>query len=338
MHVLQKVLLTALFVALAVSAVFWLLSLRTVPPRSDITYGVTFSKFRSDELNLDWREVYEALLTDLKVRHFRFVAHWQMVEPEEGVFNFDELDYQMRRAEEEGAQVILAVGRRLPSWPECHEPSWIRDHPLEEQKDDIREYLTAVVSRYKDSPALTMWQVENEPFIIGFALGECGRLDIDFLDEEIALVKGLDPDTPILITGSGELGFWNNTWQRGDVFGTTLYRRVWNRDLNSYLTYPTTPAFFRAKRTFTELTTGVTKPAIIAELAAEPWVTHRIIDTPLEEQYARMDLPLLQASVDFAARTSFSVQYLWGAEWWYYVQEEHDDAHIWEWARTLFHE
>jgi hypothetical protein len=336
MHTAMKALVTFLLLAVFVTIAFFLLAFRSIPAQEDITYGVTFSKFRAEELALDWREVYEALLTDLAVKHFRFVAHWQMIEPQEDVYHFSELDYQMRRAEEEGAQVILAVGRRLPSWPECHEPEWIQSHSFEEQKDDIRDYITAVVERYKDSPALAMWQVENEPFIIGFALGECGHLDTDFLDEEIALVKLLDPDTPILITGSGELGLWNNTWERGDVFGTTLYRRVWNRDLNSYITYPTTPGFFRAKRTFTELTTGIRKPAIIAELAAEPWVIGRIIDTPLNAQLQRMDLSLLQTSVAFAARTSFNEQYLWGAEWWYYLKEIHDEPEIWNWTRHLF--
>ena len=173
-----KVALTIAFVTLFIAASFWVLQMRATPAPSEITYGVTFSKFRAEELNLNWREVYESLLTDLGVKHFRLVAHWQMVEPEEFEFNFTELDYQMRRAEEEGAQVILAIGRRLPSWPECHEPDWIKDHQFEDQKDDIRNYLAAVVNRYKDSPALAMWQVENEPFIIGFAIGECGKLDI----------------------------------------------------------------------------------------------------------------------------------------------------------------
>jgi len=308
-----------------------------IPPQSDIRYGVTFSKFRSDELSLDWKKTYDALLDDLGVRRFRLVAHWQMVEPKEGEYNFEELDYQFRRAEETDSSVILGVGRRLPSWPECHEPDWIQKYSFDEQKGHIRDLITVVVNRYKDSPALDMWQVENEPFIIGFALGQCGALDIDFLDEEIAIVKSLDPNHPVLLTGSGELGFWNNTWKRGDAFGTTIYRKVWNRDLNSFITYPTTPGFFRAKRTFTELATGkVGKRAIIAELAAEPWVIGRVVDTPLEEQLERMNLSLFEDTLHFAAATSFREQYLWGAEWWYYLKEVQGNDSFWERARPLF--
>lgn len=307
-----------------------------IPERGTIRYGVTFSAFRADELRLDWKRVYDALIDDLGVRRFRLVAHWKMVEPVEGHYNFEELDYQIKRAEETGSSVILGVGRRLPSWPECHEPDWIKKYSFDDQKGHIRDYITAVVTRYKDSPALSMWQVENEPFIIGFALGQCGALDIGFLDEEIELVNTLDGAHPVLLTGSGELGFWNNTWKRGDVFGTTIYRKVWNRDLNSFITYPTTPGFFRAKRKFTELLTRKEKPAIIAELAAEPWVVKSVVETPLEEQLERMNLSLLEDTLAFAARTSFDEQYLWGAEWWYYLKEVQGDDSFWERTRMLF--
>lgn len=336
MRLVQKILLTLLFVALFIVGAFWVLASLPEEPE-EILYGVTFSKFRADELQLDWKQAYDALIYDLGVRRLRLVAHWQMVEPVEGQYNFEELDYQMRRAEEAGASVILGVGRRLPSWPECHEPDWVQKYSFEEQKEHIRDLLTEVVTRYKDSPALDAWQVENEPFIIGFAIGNCGKLDIGFLDEEIALVKELDPAHPVLLTGSGELGLWNNTWVRGDAFGTTVYRRVWNRDLNSFIDYPSSPAFFRAKRAFTELTTGKWgKRAIIAELAAEPWVIKPVIETPLEEQFKRMDLPFFEATLRFAARTSFEEQYLWGAEWWYYLKVVHGDDSFWERARQLF--
>ncbi|XKT74395.1 MAG: beta-galactosidase [Patescibacteria group bacterium UBA2163] len=332
-HIVFTLLLLIVFIGIVFNV---LAAIPSIPEK--VTYGVTFSKFRADELNLPWKDTYRALLEDLGVRHFRLVAHWQMIEPEQGSFNFDELDYQMRLAEEYGAEVVLAVGRRLPSWPECHEPSWIKDESLEEQKDDVRAYITAVVERYKDSPALKEWQVENEPFIIGFALGQCGALDIEFLEEEVALVRTLDPAHPVLLTASGELGFWNNTWVRGDVFGTTLYREVWNRDLDAFVSYPTTPAFFRAKRAFTELTTLERKPAIIAELAAEPWVEKPIVDTPLEEQLYRMNIEKLHETITFAKRTSFERQYLWGAEWWYYLKEIQNYDAVWEWARPLFEE
>ncbi len=301
----------------------------------DVAYGATFSKLRAEELNLPWQETYDALLDELGVRKLRLVAHWDMVEPAEGVFTFDELDYQMRRAEEVGAEVILAIGRRLPSWPECHEPEWAADDTRVRQEQQLA-YMRAVVERYQDSPALKWWQVENEPFIIGYAREQCGELDVPFLDEEIALVRQLDPAHPMLLTASGELGLFNNTWNRADVFGTTLYRSVWNLDLNSYITYPLPPSLYRAKLAFVELLSGERKPAIIAELALESWTPQATRDTPLSEQLSRMNLQIFDETIQYAAETGFPEQYVWGAEWWYYLKKTHDYPELWERGKELF--
>src|SRR5690348_16991142 len=102
-----------------VLGVLYALSWHPAPKHND--YGVSFSKFHADELGLNWRQVYLALLDDLKIRNFRFSAHWPLTEPTDGVYNFSELDYQMQQARNRDASVILAVGRRLPGWPECHE-------------------------------------------------------------------------------------------------------------------------------------------------------------------------------------------------------------------------
>src|SRR3990167_7262255 len=97
-----------------IGATLYALSVRDIPEK--ISYGVSFSKFHADELKLDWKETYLALLNDLKVKHFRFSAHWPNTEPQEGKFNFSELDFQMAETKKHGADAILAVGRRLPGW------------------------------------------------------------------------------------------------------------------------------------------------------------------------------------------------------------------------------
>lgn len=336
MKLFQQILLVLFLLTLFLYGVFWLLA--SIPRQSDaITYGVTFSKFRTDELGLDWKETYDALVDDLGVRHFRFVAHWDITEPEEGVFDFTALDYQMKRAEETGSMATIAIGRRLPSWPECHMPEWAERLPSDERDQKLLEYMQTVIERYKDSPALKWWQIENEPYIIGFAYENCGSIDSHFLEKEIDFVRSADPDHPVLLTASGELGFWNNTWSRADAFGTTLYRYVYNADLKSFITYPTTPSFFRAKRTFTELTVrNPDIPAVISELAAEPWPVKAIVDTSLEEQFTRMNLTRFDKIIEFASKTSFVEQYLWGAEWWYYLKVVHGDDSFWERARKLF--
>lgn len=330
--------LLALGIALLVLAgvVWWAANAQPIPSEDEIIYGVTYTVPRANELKLDWKNVYDALLDDLEVRKFRFVAHWDLIELKDGVYDIATLDYQMRRAEEVGATVTLAIGRRLPGWPECHIPSWAKELPQDKQREKLLEFMGYIIDRYKDSSALRYWQVENEPFIIGYAKQNCGALDVDFLDEEIAYVRSKDSSHEILLTASGELGIWNGTWKRADVFGTTLYRHVYNADVKSFISYPTTPWFFRAKRTLAEVITGEKKPAIISELAAEPWPVGAIIDTPLSEQLELMSMERFEETLQFAERTSFVEQYLWGAEWWYYLKEVHNRPEFWERARSLF--
>src|SRR3989338_11173516 len=119
---MKKILQGALVVFVVVFGAVWILSLRS--PASEIVYGVSFSKLHSDELGLNWKDVYLTLLDDLGVRHLRLSAHWPMVEPRDGVYDFSVLDYQIAEAAARGADVILAVGRRAPGWPECHTPKW----------------------------------------------------------------------------------------------------------------------------------------------------------------------------------------------------------------------
>ena len=119
--------------------ILFLLSLKEKP--EEITYGVSFNTLYAEELHLDWKKVYLAILDDLKVRHLRLSSHWTMVEPKQDIFNFSELDFQISEAEKRDADVILGVGRRLPRWPECHVPEWAKDMPWEEQKLEIKDLL-----------------------------------------------------------------------------------------------------------------------------------------------------------------------------------------------------
>ena len=174
------------------------------PIPEKITYGMSFNTPYARELGLDWQVTYDAILDDLQVRQLRLAAHWPMVEPEPGKYNFSELDYQLSRAAEVEASVILAVGRRLPRWPECHIPGWVRALPQAEQQAAQLRYMQAVVERYRHFPNIIYWQVENEPFLKAFAFEHCGELDVNFLDQEIAWVRTLDPSPPFLVTDSGK--------------------------------------------------------------------------------------------------------------------------------------
>jgi hypothetical protein len=214
---MKKILLISAIVIVLVALA---LSSRPIPEK--INYGASFSVFHSRELDLDWKPVYDALLNDLKIKKFRLSAHWPLTEPQNNQFNWSELDYQITEAEKHDAKVVLAVGRRLPGWPECHEPDWVKNYSKEDKQREVLEYITAVVNRYKKSPAISYWQIENEPFLNVFSKENCQNfLDKEFLQKEIDLVKQLDAESfaasssrprKILVTDSWEISLWKDAY------------------------------------------------------------------------------------------------------------------------------
>lgn len=324
----------ALWILIIPVIVLWILSWDWYgEPSKQIEYGVSFSRFHSDELKLDWKQTYSALLNDLGVKNFRFSAHWSLTEPKNNQFNFSEMDYQMDQARAQNASVILAVGRRLPGWPECHEPDWALNLDKKEKQEEILEYIEKVVQRYKNYPNLVYWQVENEPFLTFFSRSACGELDKDFLEKEIDWVKRLDPLRPVMVTDSGEFGNWFQAYRRGDVFGTSLYLYIWNRRFGP-LRYPVIPAFFKIKHNLVRLFLP-DKPAMIIELSSEPWLLAPIVNTPLEVQLEQMGIDRFNRMIDFSSKTGFDKIYLWGAEWWYWLKQQGHLEH-WERAKEIF--
>ncbi len=331
MRRLFKVLIILAGVMAILAAAVLLLLRKDAPER--ITYGVSFNTPYALELGLDPRETYLAILDELGVRHLRLAAHWTVVEPARDTYDFTELDFQLAEAEKRGADVVFGVGRRLPRWPECHVPPWARDLSWDEQKAEIRDYIRAVVTRYKEYSSIVYWQVENEPYLGVFANEHCGDLDEDFLKEEIELVRSLDGTRPILVTDSGNLGTWQGAYSAGDAFGTSVYVYFWNPELGQFKTI-LPPAFYRLKENLFALIYGK-KPTFLIELSAEPWLLEPVTNVPLDTQYSRMDVKKFEEILTYAKETRYDTQYLWGAEWWYWLHMK-GESHMWDRAKQLY--
>lgn len=326
-----KILGTLGAVAVLLLIVLLILARKDVPDK--IIYGMSYNVPYARELGLEPDKVFDAILHDLGVRHLRLAAHWTLIEPAPDQYDFSWMDADIKKAEEAGAQVIFGVGRRLPRWPECHVPQWAQELSWEDQQKEIREYIEAVVTRYKDSPAITHWQVENEPFLEVFAHDHCGDLDEAFLEEEVALVRTLDPSRPILVTDSGNLGMWHGAYRAGDAFGTSVYVYFWNPELGQFRTV--LPAWaYRAKENILSFLFGQ-KETFLIELSLEPWLIEPVVNVPLADQFERMDLEKMDEILRYAEDTRFEKQYLWGAEWWYWLKEQ-GHPEIWERGQTLF--
>ncbi len=310
---------------------FSLFFVGSVPQADKIAWGVNFSQKHSQSLGLDWKENYLALLDDLKVKNIKLAAHWDLIEPQENQFNFQDLDWQLEKAEEKGAKIILAIGMKTPRWPECHIPEWAKNKSKQEQQKEILKMLENIVLRYKDSPTIKYWQVENEPF---FPFGDCPWVDKDFLKKEIDLVKFLDKKDRVLISDSGEGSFWIQAAIFGDMVGTTMYRKAWFRQLGFYIHYPFPPIFYARKAQI--INKLFDKEVICVELQAEPWGPKLLYDSPMEEQEKTMNLEQFKANIEFAKKTGLKEFYFWGSEWWYWMKEKQKRPEIWDEARKIF--
>ena len=325
-NIRKKILIIVVFLAVIISTIYFIF----IPKREDVTYGVTFSKPFAEHLGLNWKETYLAILDDAGAKRVRLSSYWTEVEPQKDIYSFTDLDWQIEEAEKRGVKMIIVLGQKQPRWPECHIPRWAGELDENERQEELLEIIEKVVERYKDKKNITAWQVENEPFL---RFGECPKLDKDFLDKEIDLVRSLD-SRPVIISDSGELGTWYNAANRADILGTTLYRIVWDKYLG-YVHYPVASISYRIKAAIIMYVTGVEK-VIIVELQAEPWGPKAIVDTPLDEQYKSMSLEQFRENVDYVKRIRFSEAYLWGAEWWYWLKTEKNDDSIWEEAKKVF--
>jgi len=326
--------LGALLVFLGVVA-FVLLYLGRKATPDHIIYGMSFNAPYALELGLDPQKAFVAMLDELHVKHLRLAAHWTVVEPAQGVYDWSVSDFQLQEAEKRNVDVIFGVGRRLPRWPECHVPPWAKQLSWDDQKKEIRQYLTETVNRYKDNTSITYWQVENEPFLSVFATDFCGPLDEDFLKEEIALVHVLDPTRPVLVTDSGNLGTWRGAYSLGDAFGTSVYVYFWNPQLGQFRS-ALPPFAYRVKEGVMRLLFGA-KRTFLIELSLEPWLVEPLETVPLATQFSRMDAKKFDEIIAYAKATRYDTQYLWGVEWWYWLKLQ-GYPEMWEKGKTLFNQ
>lgn len=300
---------------------------------SQITYGVTFAPRYARYLKLDWQKTYINMLEEIQVKNLRIPSYWDVLEPIEGKFDFSETDFMLAEAQKRQANVILVLGMRQPRWPECQVPGWAKNLSTGERREKILTFISKVVERYKDNQAIKVWQVENEPFLPFFGEG-CDKADSQFLKKEVNLVRS-QSNKKIMVTDSGELGTWIIPMQVSDIFGTTLYRDVYNSWFG-YFTYPVLPYFYNMHSLLVrKIYAPNNQKTVIAELQAEPWLSNGNLSDNFREQERLFPLKKLQSYVDYAQKTGFNEIYLWGVEWWYAMAQDGYPEYL-NYAKNLF--
>jgi hypothetical protein len=324
--------------ALGMGSLFlWARSLTAEIPQ-DIIWGVTFSDSQAAYLGLDPDEAYEAIITDLGVRHIKLHVNWNALQASPGTLTFDTLDRRVQLAEEHDVKLILVIGKKTGRWPECHTPPWFEEVAEANRQETIVRYVRTIIGRYADSPAVQYWQLENEPFL---EFGTCPAWyyeeNDELLSKLITAARAIDPDRKIIISESGELSTWTRAAAIADIVGVTMYRNTWNQTEETFGINPYSflaPEFYAAKAAMIKQVYG--KPVINIELQAEPWASRPLMEASLEEQAASMNPELFSENIEFARQAGLGAYYFWGAEWWYWKKTVHGKDDIWNRARALF--
>ena len=280
--------------------------------------GVVFSFKQAESLGLDSRKTFVQALDDLRPAYLRVTAYWDRIEKQNGEFDFSELDFQMSEAEKRNIEITLIIGEKVPRWPECHYPEWfLKNNYAGGAKEQVIEYLTVLIQRYKDYPRLEFWQLENEPSL---AFGECPPFEKEFFEQKLKLLKGLS-DKPVIVTTSGELDTWLRAFLYGDKIGFSAYRRFFIAApfKKIGLNYPLPPKFYKAKSDFYKLV--FKKETMITEFQLEPWLDKNFKDAGFEEQFKELGFEDFKNQIRYAQKIGVQRVYFWGTEWWYWLKQ-----------------
>ncbi len=306
---------------LACGAVLLGFSVLRQPPQ---ILGITYSSQYAQSLGLDPQSAFTEIVDDLGMTHVRLPVYWSDVEIAPGVYDFTQLDAMLDAAALRDLSVTLAIGMKVPRWPECFIPDFYSNES--EQLDPaVLRYIQELVVHARTYDVVTRWQVENEPF---FPYGDCPEPSTKRLQQEVALVRALD-DRPMLMTVSGEQELWLDLASLGDVIGVSIYRFAFHKTLGP-LVFPHTAMYYR-------LHAGITRvfvdEVISTELQMEPWFTGN------PQHPSSIDVPFTAKDfvthLQFAKDTGIHEILLWGAEWWYYQHLRGDDS-LWNAAANAF--
>jgi hypothetical protein len=298
--------------------------------KGPLTAAVTFSIPQAESLELDWREVLAASLDDLGIRRYRIPAYWSRLEEHRGTYEWAEMDFQMDEIAKRNGKVLLSIGLKTPRWPECWWPDWAKNLPAAEEHAAQLAYMSAVVNRYREHPALEAWQIENEPT---FHFGICPKPDLAFFKKEIEHVHALNGKHPIVTTDSGELSTWIPAGSLVETLGVSVYRVV-RVPWGWVWSYDWIPPYWYARRA--ALVSPWVKNIFVSEFQMEPWFERHPLDTPLSEQIETFDINRMQKNFRFSEQMHINTIYFWGVEWWYWMKTHHSDDRFWNEAKGFF--
>ena len=340
-----------------------------IVPRGSTQLGISYRPPQVEALGLDARTTLQTLLT-YPYHLIRLGAYWNRMEPAQGIFYTDELDWQIDAAEQAGKQIILCVGPlKTFSYPEFFVPSHRLAQPFPEHtrikpsaypslSTPATEFITRLVERYKHRQGIVAWQVEHEA-VDPLGVEHSWRLDVSFVEKEVEALRKADPTRPVMMNGFlptsllVRLSQWWRTRDQGDslavaqhladIVGIDYYPRhalmaVGARTL--YLDGSRRPwQQQRWKHVFAQSHAHRQK-LMIAEGQAEPWeAVTTPPNPPGQGMYSCLPEQVIlnyNTCMRWSQREIPLYAYLfWGAEYWMLRKQSGDPSYLQAFARIL---
>ena len=178
------------------------------PPLAGFSYSPITSQNAGRDPVQDLGRLLDATDPDL----VRLPVYWEAVQPAPDVLDFGSVDQLLDVVDAHNetsrikTRVVLTVGARNFLYPELHQPAWAgpRQQPdlgLAQSGTAYRSYFDVSITRYRDSPLLYAWQVENEPldYVVNVSTG-ADQITPAQLAWEVDEVHRLDPNHQAVIT------------------------------------------------------------------------------------------------------------------------------------------
>lgn len=304
-------------------------------PLAGFSFSPEISYYAGRDPAQDLSRLLDATNPDL----VRLPVYWEAVQPSPDVLDFSSVDSLVdaveahNRAAAHPTRVVLTIGARNFLYPELHEPVWAgaREQPYlgEAQAGaPYRLYFDASIIRYRSSPLLYAWQVENEPLDyvgnvstgadqispqqLSWEVGEVHRLDplhqavVTTYNGMNVLVDMLQLWAPQALLGFGPNGHPGGTLQAADVLGLDLYVDGPNVSFRHLTTINVREEWKEESLAFwADRAAKDGKSLWLAEMQAQPWGDSTSFTTQ----------DLIASAVDYR-QEKLRVVLMWGVDTW----------------------
>lgn len=309
---------------------------RTPAPLVGFSYSPLTSMWADRDPATDLRRLLDATNPDL----VRLPVYWELVQPTPTTLDFRSVDTLLdaislyNKQTGSKTRVVLTVGARNFLFPELHQPRWAgkRTQPfigVAQEGLAYRKYFEASIARYRDSPLLYAWQVENEPLdsVINDRTGD-DAISESQLEWEVGLVRQLDPHHDVVITTynaltstadliqlyapwitpifGGGSGHPDEALEAGDALGLDLYLDSPHIAARDYTSVALRAKWKQQSLAFwSDRAHAQGKQVWVNEVQAQPW----------DDEPSFQPADLLSSAVDYREE-HVDVALLWGVETW----------------------